>query len=171
MDALKDKRAVLKTNRYFHRREFKNYAYSQAQNEALVMLQTHSSKRTMTLYGLCGTSTLVEPGNEIEKTIIPNNWKWVSQETLDEQQTEDVKPMNGLSPEEKLHVATVMAESIAELHGNREGVIVSHDIGFDQWLRSKKDGLIKFNDFNKAHILKWNPETQQYCKFWSHQVR
>lgn len=160
---------VLKTNRESEGRTFKNYAYSQTQNEVLAMLETHSSDTTMDIYGYCGTSTIVEPGYEIEPILIPTEWEYVEQEKLDKAQVEDVKPMNSLSPEEKLDVAITMAESIALLHGHPKGVIVSHDIGFDQFLISKKDGLLKQNDFNKIHPLYWNPEKNEYCKFWSHQ--
>lgn len=159
--------AVLKTNRIYEHRGYNNYAFQQTGMEALAMLQTHSSNRTMDIYGFCGTSILVEPGDNIEKKIVPNDWKWVSQEELDKKQVEGVKPQNDLSPEEKLEIALSMAESLALLHGNAEGVIISHDVGFDQWLRSKRDGLIKLNDFNKARALYWNPRRNEYCKVYS----
>jgi len=162
---------VLKTNRLEDdaQRHFDEYAFSQTQMEALVMLQTHSSNRTMNIYGYCGTDTLTEPGEEIEDSIIPNHYAWYIQAELDKIQVEDVVPMNKYTPEEKLEMCITLAESIAELHGNREGPLMSHDLGLDQFLRSKKDGLIKLNDFNKAHVLEFDPEANEYCKIWSHQ--
>lgn len=154
---------VLKTNRYASNRNFKNYAFSQTQNEALCMLKVQTA---MSIYGYCGASILVEPGDEIEDWLIPNDWAYMKQKKLDKIQKVDgdVKPQNNLTLQEKLDVAIIMTESIAEMHGNREGAIVSHDIAFDQWLRSKKDGRIKLNDFNKARILYWNPGQNKYCK-------
>lgn len=165
----KDSDTVLKTNRIYENRDYNNYAFQQTQFEALVMLQTFASKRTMQIYGFCGTSILIEPGDEIQDKIIPNNWKWVGQKDLDKKQEHDVQPQNNLTLTEKLDIALAMAESLALMHGNEEGVIISHDVGFDQWLRSKRDGLVKLNDFNKARPLKWNHEQNKYCKIWSYQ--
>jgi hypothetical protein len=124
---------------------FKNYAFSQVRNEVLCMLRTQSSKRTMNVYQYCGSSIVVEPGDEIEEAIIPRyGWNYVDQEEVDRRRERlGTLAMNGLSPARKLELATIMTESIAELHGHREGAIVSHDISFEQWLRSKKDGQVR----------------------------
>ena len=159
--------AVLKMYRLREGNNFKSKAYFQTQNEVLCMLLTHSSKRTMDIYQYCGASTIVEPGIPIESDIIPYyGWSFLD---LHELQKSDVRPMNNLTPVEKLNYATNMAESIALLHGNSKGAIVSHDIGFDQYLRSKKDGRLKLNDCIKASVLYWNPNEQRSCKFYSSQ--
>jgi len=160
---------VLKINRLYEYRNFKQYDYSQTQMEALCMLETHSSNRTMNIYGHCGTSVQVEPGYSIEDTLLDH--RWIRQEHLDRyrQPDGDVRPFNDYTPEEKLEIALAMAEGLAELHGNRHGVLVSHDLGLDQYLVSKKDGLLKLNDFNKARALCWNPTSQTYGKIWSRQ--
>lgn len=45
--------SVLKINRLYENRNFRQYDYTQNQMEALVMLQTHSSTLTMDIYGTC----------------------------------------------------------------------------------------------------------------------
>lgn len=113
-----------------------------------------------------------EPGSEFEEHVMPNDWEWPTEEELKELKADgDVKPMNNLTAEQKLEYALAMAEGLAELHGNPFGTMVSHDVGFDQWLFSKRDGLLKMNDINKCRPLYFNKERNEYCKIWSHQVQ
>jgi hypothetical protein len=51
-------------------------------------------------------------------------------------ETTDVHPMNNLTAVEKLDMALVMAESLADIHGYKGGVIAHGDVHPDQWLRS-----------------------------------
>jgi thiamine kinase-like enzyme len=44
-------------------------------------------------------------------------------------------------------MAVEMAESIAILHGFKDGVIVHNDIQLRQWLRTR-EGRLKLGDFN-----------------------
>jgi hypothetical protein len=74
------------------------------------------------------------------------------QKDLDKLETMDVHPMNNLTLAEKLDMALVMAESLADIHGYRGGVIAHGDVHPDQWLRSST-GQIKVNDFNNAEML------------------
>jgi hypothetical protein len=48
----------------------------------------------------------------------------MKQKDLDQLQKTDVHPMNNLTIDEKLDLAIVMAESIADIHGFEGGVIV-----------------------------------------------
>lgn len=50
----------------------------------------------------------------------------MSQEELDKQQLAagDVVPQNNLTLEEKLDIAISMAEGLALLHGNEEGMVI-----------------------------------------------
>lgn len=165
---------AMKMNRMFERRGYNNYAFAQTQMEVLAMIQTSSSNRTMDLYAYCATSVLVEPGEPFERYISPYEEKEFSRNKLrrmhdKNQKDSDVIPMNQYTSNERLEIALAMAESIAELHGNREGVIINHDLGFDQFLISKKDGLIKMSDLNKARNIYWNPNNNQYCKMYSAQ--
>jgi len=160
---------VLKTNRIHEFRNFRPYDYSQTQMEALTMLRGSSSNLIMDIYGYCGATMLVEPGTPIEEEIVPQGWVWVKQRGLDKIQIDDVKPLNNYTAEQKLDLAIRMAEGLALLHGDPYGVMISHDLGFDQWLRSQKDGLVKMNDMNKVRALQWDPDSNGYCRVWSHQ--
>jgi len=41
---------------------------------------------------------------------------------------------------------------------------VHDDVQLCQWLRSR-DGKIKLGDFNRAEVMDFDPEKQQYCKY------
>lgn len=95
------------------------------------MERTSSSHRTMDIYGHCVSAILVEPGYEISQRISQGveyaGRGRITQDELDEYQHDDVYPFNDFTVEEKLDIALQMAESIAELHGHHEGVIVNDD--------------------------------------------
>ncbi len=59
-----------------------------------------------------------------------------------------------------------MAEAIADLHGFKNGVIVHGDIQLCQYLFNR-DGQLKLNDFNRAELMLWDTEKQEYCRFRS----
>lgn len=178
---------VLKTNRLEKRRKFNAYSMSQAQIEAVTMLQMQSispssSRRTTDIYGHCATSLMVELGQPIADEIRPrfiasDTDRWMLQKRLKKEQVDDVKPMNSLTSEEKLRIAVQMAEGLAMMHGNYKGAIANHDLSLEQYLlirssnsnHTENDFTIKLNDFNKAKILHWNPVKQEYCTFYSSQ--
>ena len=70
-----------------------------------------------------------------------------------------------LPPIDKLEIATAMAESLALLHGFPEGVIVHGDVYLAQFMLSRDRTTIKLNDFNRAEIMQWDDENQDYCKY------
>jgi serine/threonine protein kinase len=77
---------------------------------------------------------------------------------------DDVHPRNNFTPLEKLKFALEMAESLAILHGHEEGRIVHDDVQLCQWLRNR-EGKLVLGDFNRAQILDWNEENQEYCGY------
>jgi len=187
---------VMKTNRYCADCEFDSYSLSQSQTEAMVLDETAASPYTMRLYSYCSTTLVVERGYPLESQHRPvaysNNF--VEQEWVDEQQqhmlqrhqqqqhqqhqeerkrnaVERIVPLNSLSytVEEKLQIAVQMAESLAVLHGHRNGVIANHDVRFDQWLWDADLRRLKLNDFNKVRVLPWDVRNQRYCRFYSSQ--
>jgi hypothetical protein len=89
--------------------------------EALIMERMSASPRIMNLYGHCYTSMLVEHGYEISQRMVQgveyNGRGRISQQELDEEEKDGVKPKNNFTVEEKLEIALAMAEGIAELHG------------------------------------------------------
>jgi serine/threonine protein kinase len=143
--------------------------------EAIIMERLTKSPRIVSIYGFCGTTIFAEPmAEEVTPDIIPgkkdkryNIYKtgFLEQEELDKLQTHDVHPMNNLTLQQKLDYATVMAESIADIHGFEGGVIVHGDIHPVQWLRSAS-GRITLNDFNNADILNYDQKEGAYCRTW-----
>lgn len=155
MDAM-----ALKMLRLFEH-NLKPKAFKTVQKDAIVMEQLTPSERIIDIYGHCSTSMGVElVENEIEEHIVPKGY--MKQHELHDEK--DVQPQNPFSPTEKLQIALQMAESIAELHGFKGGVIVHDDIQLCQWLR-KASGKLKLGDFNRATIMQWNVKDKEYCKF------
>lgn len=139
--------------------------------EALVMEILSAPTLTTNIYGHCGSSILVEPGREIEDQIIPGtphpggNLGRISQAELDKLQQGDVHPMNNLTVEQKLDIAIAMAESLAELHGFKDGVMTNDDIDLGQWMYAA-DGRVILNDFNNAMLMEWGNKVKRYCQYW-----
>lgn len=143
--------------------------------EANIMEKLSSSRVTSDIYGHCGTTILVELGREIENKIVPSvtvNHQRVHgrirQSVLDAVQVDDVYPMNTFSNWEKLDIAVAMAESLAEMHGFKGGVMTNDDIALGQWLYSATDGVgrVILNDFNDAMYMEWSETAQGYCQYY-----
>jgi hypothetical protein len=103
----------------------------QIHKEAIVMERLTPSPRIVDIFGYCGTTVVAEYMNrQITGDIVwgSEDWEgyagWMKQKDLDKLQKTDVHPMNNLTIDEKLDLAIVMAESIADIHGFAGGVIV-----------------------------------------------
>jgi serine/threonine protein kinase len=150
--------------------DFDIYSMRKIEIDALVMERLSTSNLIVDIYGHCGTSLMAEamPG-EISDIIVPapedesDDWGHMHQTDLDALQETDVHPMNNLTTTEKLDLALLMAESLAELHG---AGIVHGDVAPKQWLKAA-DGSIKLNDFNNGQLLEWSHEHEIYCDYWS----
>ena len=156
---------VLKTLRMKHSYEVTNYEFTRM--DALVMERLTSSPRIVDIYGHCAVSVMTEHlPIEMESTIISGSG-YVSENPLHD--SKDVDPKNDLTPTEKLTIALEMAETLADLHGFKDGVIVHDDVQLCQFLRSK-DGVLKLNDFNRAEVMLWHDQDQDYCKYQNGRV-
>ena len=145
-----DETLALKLFRYKHEMNFRQL--ETIRKDALVMERLTASPRIVNMYGHCAFSVTVEAiDNEMEKFIVPGNG-YAQPEDLDDSQ--DVDPKNGYTVPEKLDIALAMAESLADLHGFSEGVIVHDDVQLCQWLKTR-DGVIKLGDFNRAEFSKF----------------
>lgn len=152
--------SVLKTLRMKH--DFSVKDFMGIQKDSLVMERLTSSPRILNMHGHCSTSMLVQPiPFEVEEYIVPGDGM-MSQKELDKY--DDVKPMNSFTVAEKLEMALEMAESIADLHGYKGGVIVHDDVQLCQWLRGENGHLI-LGDFNRAEVMDWNSQNKSYCKY------
>lgn len=135
-----------------------------SQQEAVILEQLSSNERFIDIHGYCGFSTLLEGAKgELADEVMPSGG-FVSQEKLDTFQKDDVMPLNDLSLTEKLDLAIVMAEALADLHGFKGGAIAHGDVYPSQWLRTY-DGKLKLNDFNAAVVPEYDPVKQEYCTF------
>jgi len=150
----------------------------QIQTAAVIMERLTASSRIVDMYGYCGSSLMMErmiaggaslvfQGDSLFRASKFDNRdkRFIRQSTLDKIQDKanDVVPMNNLTAVEKLDMAIAMAESIADLHGYKGGVMAHGDLKPDQWLLSS-EGELKLNDFNHGEIFDYNPETSEYCR-------
>jgi hypothetical protein len=132
--------------------------------EAVVMERLKKSPRIMDIYGHCGFSVMAEVvPTEFEEVVIHKSG-YASRDAVEERHKDGLRPYNNFTVEEKLGFALTMAESIADLHGFEDGVIVHDDIQLCQWLRLP-DGTMKLGDFNRATIMEYDVINDKYCKF------
>ena len=118
-----DSITVLKAQRY-HGNPFTMDRYEFIRNDAMVMERLTASPRIFDIYGHCGTSIVSEflPG-EVQVDLIPGRGR---REKMNDK--DDVDPKNKFTAKEKLHMALQMAESMSDLHGFTNSVIVHDDI-------------------------------------------
>ncbi len=153
-------KGALKTTRYKH--AWNHETFYNTLNDALVMEKLTGSPRIIDIYAHCGGTVWVEAvPHEVEEMIIGGRGM-----AKPEDLPEELTPRNDYTVEEKLDLALTMAESIADLHGFRDGVIVHDDVQLCQWLRTR-DGRLKLGDFNRAEIMQYNTEKNKYCKYWN----
>jgi hypothetical protein len=140
---------VLKTLRLYH--DTDAYSFEMIQREAIVMDRLSTSPRIVDIYGLCGTSVLVEDMcAEITTAIVPTPAGasitdpargFLPQEELDQLQVNDVHPLNNLTNDQKLDMAIVMAQGVADMHGYFGGIMNHGDVHPDQWLINSQGQL------------------------------
>ena len=170
---------VLKTLRFMH--NYTTPTMVEVARDALIMEKLTSSPRIMNVYGYCSTTVTTEfMQNEIQSRVVPGSG-YIQQidlhDEMDMDMDMDVQPRNQWSAIQKLKIALSMAESIADLHGFHDGVIVHNDIQLCQWLQRDNgngngndgnddtDGAVVLGDFNRASIMRWNDDQHEYCKF------
>merc|ERR1711862_151944 len=127
-----------------------------------------SSPRIVDTYGHCGSSIIQETlEDDIQELVVPGSGYLKNNRTLSDKV--DVDPQNKFTPPQKLNLALMLAEAIADLHGFKDGVIVHDDIQLCQFLYDKNNNL-KLNDFNRAEVMLWNEKGQHYCKYHNGKV-
>ena len=131
--------------------------------DALVSERFTSNHQFVDVYGHCGVSMLSEylsRGN-IETLAIASGGFSKQADLHDEV---ELKPQNKFSAKTKLSLALQMAELIADLHEYPQGRIVHNDIQLSQFLFDHAD-KIKFNDFNRAEIMLFDEQKEEYCRY------
>jgi len=156
---------VIKSLVYNHEYGMENFEF--VRMDALVMERLTSSPLVVDIYDHCGTTIVAEAvHHEIEEKMVPGDGV-PPKEGLND--ANDVKPRNKFNVTQKLTIALEMAESLADLHGFKDGVIVHDDVQPCQWLRTS-DGVLKINDFNRAEIMLWNGNEGKYCRYYNGKV-
>ncbi|KAL3762560.1 hypothetical protein ACHAW5_007805 [Stephanodiscus triporus] len=154
--------AVLKTPRMTH--DIGPGFLDEVWTEAIIMERLTKSPRIINIYGHCSSSTMVEVVPiEFEEAVVFDEG-FLNHEVVEKRNRDGLRPYNNFTSTEKLHFALEMAESLADLHGYSEGIIVHDDVQMCQWLRTP-DGHLKLGDFNRATIMSWNLLEGEYCKF------
>jgi hypothetical protein len=134
--------------------------FDNIRRDAMVMERLTESPIIVDMYGFCGTSIYSELlPREVEMYVVPGEG-FADADSLDDE--DDVKPRNNYTVTEKLEMALQMAETLAVLHGFKDGVIIHDDVQLCQWLYTR-DGKLKLNDFNRAEIRMYDSETGKYC--------
>jgi len=152
--------SALKMARY--KIEYDRDSYMKTLNDAVVMDKLTESPRIVDIYAHCGGSIWVEAmPNEMEEVIVPGEGMMEQKDLHDE---DGLKPRNHYTLDEKIDMALIMAESLADLHGFPDGVIVHDDLQLAQWLRND-DGRIKLGDFNRAKVLTYDAKKEEYCRY------
>lgn len=148
------------------RHPFSDEHWGEVQLEAIIMERMTKSPRIMSMYGHCAFSTMVEVVPiELEEVVVPGEG-YQEHDVVEKRNKDGLRPYNDFTPEEKLGFALEMAESLADLHGFEEGIIVHDDVQLCQWLRtSEDDSKLKLGDFNRATIMQWDMVKGEYCKF------
>lgn len=154
-----DPELIVKINR-FHDNPFREDRYEFIRMDALVMERLTASPRIVDIYGHCATSVNTEfLPDEFDPLVIPG--KGDGRNLND---TIDVDPQNDFTITQKLDYALQMAESIADIHGFRDGVLVHDDIQTLQFLFAP-DGRLKLNDFNRAEAMLYDEQAGEYCRY------
>jgi len=152
---------TLKVQRY-HDNPFTIDRYEFIRMDALVMERLTASPRITSIYGHCATSIISEfLPHEVQNFVIPGSG-YITNDHLND--NEDVNPHNNLTPAQKLQMALKMTESIADLHGFTDGIIVHDDIQLAQFLYTKQFDM-KLNDFNRAEVFLYDIEQGKYCRY------
>lgn len=128
--------------------------------DALVMNLLSQSPRIVDIYGHCGLALMTEYcPTELETNIISK--EWYDGTYLPDLEKEPTAK-NKLSVGDKLQLALDLAKPIADMHGSHYGVMMHVDIKPDQFRRGV-DGVVKLIDFNRANVLLFDDEKEEYC--------
>jgi hypothetical protein len=135
-------------------RRIKMKRTEQIRTEALLLEKFASSTRFTNIYGYCDTSLFVEVASDFSKRVVPfdpthqTERGRIPRTELEQLQKAHNHPnmfsFNNFTEEQKLDIATQMAEALAELHGF-DSVIIHNDFDVDN-LMITETGRIVMND-------------------------
>eukprot|EP00934_Nitzschia_sp_Nitz4_P000581 Nitzschia sp. Nitz4//scaffold184_size43902//14104//16178//NITZ4_007280-RA/size43902-processed-gene-0.14-mRNA-1//-1//CDS//3329539645//581//frame0 len=134
--------------------------------DAMVAEQLSASPHIYDVYGYCGLGILSEffyHGDLEQRSMGGDEDGNMKKSEMHDH--DDVQPQNDLTPVQKLVIALEMAEGLAELHGNRNGVIIHDDVQLSQFLLNKDKSRLLLNDFNRVEYPLWSEDHQDYCMY------
>lgn len=131
---------VLKTLHY--KQEFDSRNFDRHRRDAVTMERLSSSNHIVDIHGYCSNSALVDYTRNGDLT-------WLHRQ-------EETRP----SQQDLLQIAHDVTAAIADLH---DAGIVHADIKPNQFLNV--EGKYKLNDFNRAHFIKQNVDTNETCGY------
>ena len=161
MDLTEDPRVVFKTS------DVEDYGFDYSDYEFIRMDGLVSERLTaydniVDMYAFCGIAFVSEAmmDGELETAAVPLGGR----KKVELNDKDGLDPRNNFTAEQKLQYGLEMAEAIAVLHSFPDGMIIHDDIQMTQFLFTP-DGHLKLNDFNRAEVVLWNEEDQEYCKY------
>lgn len=137
---------VLKNLKLQHSYEEKYYENNRV--DAIAMDQLSKSPYVIDIYGFCGMSVFTEFAGKVISEVVDK-----------------------LEPIEKLKLAKMVAQGVADVHGidgpDRVS-LVHNDLNFANIVISQTTGVPLVNDFNVANLNMVNHEKGETCPFTSH---
>jgi len=132
--------------------------------DSLVSEMFSSSPLYVELYKSCALSAVAEamPYGTVDAYALPLQ-KDRGKIPLNDKS--DVDPKNNMTITQKLTFAIEMAEAISLMHNYPGGVIVHDDVHLEQFLVTEDHQHIKMQDFNRAEIMLWDEDNQEYCRY------
>eukprot|EP00980_Cylindrotheca_fusiformis_P031108 scaffold25830_cov162-Cylindrotheca_fusiformis.AAC.9 len=140
---------VLKIPKF--KKEFEARYYEKARKDGMSMERLQRSPYILDIYGYCGLSQLIEPGED-------------GGNTHDLIKTTRLKGDDALPLVERLKIVYQLASGVADMHSFEEDGLVSlvhNDICCHQFIFSH--GIYKLNDFHMANFQRKSPDTNQVC--------
>lgn len=133
--------------------------------DSLITERMTSNPQIVNMYGFCGFTMVTEyfSNGDVEESIVGYDERNIDFRPHDEPM---LRPRNNFTGSQKLRLALSMVEPVAALHHFKDGVIIHDDIQLSQflWTDDTKTS-VKLNDFNRAEVMLWDEEHQEYCKF------
>jgi hypothetical protein len=114
--------------------------------QALIYDELSFSPHIANMYGFCSHSNLMEYSSE---TLL---------DLVDKKEFRD--------KDELFRIAYDVARAVADAHhfdSKGRATIVHRDIKVNQFILV--NGMYRLNDFNLAHLMRWNREKDEYCEF------
>jgi serine/threonine protein kinase len=154
---------VLKEIHYGHDMDYEKHEYVRV--DALVTERMTSNDLIVNIFGYTGFSLIGEMffDGDIEQDVVGRDER---SRYFKPHLSEDLIVLNNFTGSEKLKLALSMVQPVAALHNYADGVIVHDDIQLSQFLWTDASKIaMKLNDFNRAEIMFWDDENEEYCKY------